>query len=76
MLYAFSAIGGLVGLWIPSSTPLVRVLCMIAILLALLGILIIIFIRNPRRARARKVRREMEKVQREMAGFEDKEKKE
>lgn len=76
VLYAFSAIGGLVGLWIPSSTPLVRVLCMIAILLALLGILIIIFIRNPRRARARKVRREMEKVQREMAGFEDKEKKE
>ena len=76
VLYAFSAIGGLVGLWIPSSTPLVRVLCMIAILIALLGILVIIFIRNPRRARARKVRREMEKAQREMAGFEDKEKKE
>ena len=76
VLYAFSAIGGLVGLWIPSSTPLVRVLCMIAILIALLGILIIILIRNPRRARAREMRREMEKAQREMAGVEDKEKKE
>ena len=39
VLYGVSAIGGLIGLWIPSSTPLVRVLCMIAILLALLGIL-------------------------------------
>ena len=74
VLYAFSAIGGLVGLWIPSSTPLVRVLCMIAILLALLGILVIIFIRNPRRARARKARREKEKARRDMAGPEDKEK--
>ena len=68
------AIGGLVGLWIPSSTPLVRVLCMIAILIALLGILVIIFIRNPRRARARKARREKEKARRDMADPEDKEK--
>ena len=56
VLYGASAIGGLVGLWIPSSTPLVRVICIVAILLALLGILVIIFIRNPRRARARKAR--------------------
>ena len=75
VLYGVSAIGGLIGLWIPSSTPLVRVLCMIAILVSLLGILIIIFIRNPRRARARKLRREREKVQREMAGFDGENKK-
>ncbi len=58
VLYGVSAIGGLVGLWIPSSTPLVRVMCIVAILLAVLGILVIVFIRNPRRARARKERRE------------------
>ncbi len=71
VLYGVSAIGGLIGLWIASSTVFVKVLCNIAILVALLGILIIVFIRNPRRARARKERAERARALNEMAGVED-----
>ena len=72
VLYGASAIGGLVGLWIPSSTPFVRVMCMVAIVLALLGILVIVFIRNPRRARARKIAREQAAKAREEAEAQEK----
>ena len=71
VLYGVSAIGGLIGLWIASSTPFVKVLCIVAILVALIGILILVFIRNPRRARARKERAEQARALNEMAGVED-----
>ena len=54
VLYGVSAIGGLVALIIAGRSPALKILCLIAIFLALVGIAIIIFIRNPRRARARK----------------------
>ena len=71
VLYGVSAIGGLIGLLIASSTPFVKVLCIVAILVALIGILILVFIRNPRRARARKERAEQARALNEMAGVED-----
>ena len=54
VLYGVSAIGGLVALIIAGRSPALKILCLIAIFLALVGIAIIIFVRNPRRARARK----------------------
>ena len=62
VLYGVSAIGGLIALLIAGRSPALKVLCLIAIFLALVGIAVIVFIRNPRRARARK---EHEKALRE-----------
>ncbi len=57
VLYGVSAIGGVVGFWIAGRGPLIRVLSIVAIAIALLGIAVIIFVRNPRRASARAERR-------------------
>ena len=54
MLYGVSAIGGLIALLIAGRSLALKVLCLVAIFLALVGIAVIVFIRNPRRARARK----------------------
>ena len=44
----------LVALIIAGRSPALKILCLIAIFLALVGIAVIVFVRNPRRARARK----------------------
>lgn len=54
VLYGVAAIGGVISLWIAGRGPVVRALCIVAILVTLLCIGILVFIRNPRRARARK----------------------
>jgi len=53
VLYGVAAIGGVISLWIAGRGPVVRALCIVAILVTLLCIGILVFIRNPRRARAR-----------------------
>ena len=67
VLYGVSAIGGLVALLIAGRSVALKVLCLIAIFLALVGIAVIVFIRNPRRARARK---EHERLMQEKAAAE------
>ena len=57
VLYGVSAIGGVISLWIAGRGPTVRILCIAAILVTLLGIAVLVFIRNPRRARLREERR-------------------
>ena len=67
VLYGVSAIGGLVALLIAGRSVALKVLCLVAIFLALVGIAVIVFIRNPRRARARK---EHERLMQEKAAAE------
>ena len=67
VLYGVSAIGGLVALLIAGRSVALKVLCLIAIFLALVGIAVIVFIRNPRRAKARK---EHERLMQEKAAAE------
>ena len=57
VLYGIAAIGGVISLWIAGRGPVVRTLCIAAILLTLLCIGILVFIRNPRRAKAREERK-------------------
>ena len=57
VLYGIAAIGGVISLWIAGRGPVVRTLCIAAILVTLLGIGILVFIRNPRRAKAREERK-------------------
>jgi UDP-GlcNAc:undecaprenyl-phosphate GlcNAc-1-phosphate transferase len=67
VLYGVAAIGGILSLWIAGRGPMVRWLCIVAIVLTLICIGILIFIRNPRRAKAReerRKRREAEKANR------------
>ena len=67
VLYGVSAIGGLVALLIAGRSVALKVLCLVAIFLALVGIAVIVFIRNPRRALARK---EHERLMQEKAAAE------
>ena len=52
-----AAIGGVVSLWIAGRGPVIRALCIVAIVVTLIGIGILVFIRNPRRAKAREERK-------------------
>ncbi len=66
VLYGVSAIGGVVSLWIAGRGPVVRILSITAILVTLAGICILIFIRNPRRAKAREEKRKMRQAKKNM----------
>jgi hypothetical protein len=57
VLYGVAAIGGVVSLWIAGRGPVIRALCIVAIVVTLIGIGILVFIRNPRRAKAREERK-------------------
>lgn len=57
VLYGVAAIGGVVSLWIAGKGAVVRTICITAIVLTLIGIAVLVFIRNPRRAKAREERR-------------------
>ena len=57
VLYGVAAIGGVVSLWIAGRGPEIRVFCIAAIVVTLIGIGVLIFIRNPRRAKMREERR-------------------
>jgi len=63
VLYGVAAIGGVVSLWIAGRGPVVRTLCIAAIMVTLVGIGILVFIRNPRRARAREERKKQKIAQ-------------
>ncbi len=63
VLYGVSAIGGVAGLWIAGRGPVIKILCIAAILVTLVCIGIIVFIRNPRRARAREERRKQREAE-------------
>ena len=65
VLYGVAAIGGVISLWIAGRGPVVRTLCIAAILVTLLCIGILVFIRNPRRARARELKKLAEQKQAE-----------
>ena len=57
VLYGVAAIGGVVGLWVAGRGPMIRILCIAAIVVTLLGIAVLIFVRNPRAVQRRKERR-------------------
>jgi len=57
VLYGVAAIGGVLSLWIAGRGPGVRALCIVALVITLICIGILVFIRNPRRARAREERK-------------------
>ena len=63
VLYGVAAIGGILSLWIAGRGPLVRALCIVAIVLTLICIAILVFIRNPRRAKAREERKKMREAE-------------
>ena len=65
VLYGVAAIGGILSLWIAGRGPLVRALCIVAIVLTLICIAILVFIRNPRRAKAREERRKKREAEKE-----------
>ena len=56
VLYGVSAILGLFAVLMAGQSPLLKILCLVGAFVILLGIAVIIFIRNPRKARARKER--------------------
>lgn len=58
VLYGVSAIMGLVAVLISGHNSLIKILCVAGILIMLLGIWIIMAIRNPRKAKARKLRKQ------------------
>lgn len=58
VLYGVSAIMGLVAVLISGHDNLVKTLCVIGIFLTLVGIWVIMAIRNPRKAKARKLRKQ------------------
>ncbi len=58
VLYLVAVICGFAGYWIAGRSTAYRFLCIVFILLSLLGIAILVFIRNPRRAIARRQRAE------------------
>ena len=57
VLYGVAAIGGAVGLWVAGRGPMIRILCIAAIVVTLLGIAVLIFVRNPRAVQHRRERR-------------------
>ena len=57
VLYGVAAIGGVVSLWIAGRGPVIRALCIVAIVVTVIGIGILVFIRIPRRAKAREERK-------------------
>ena len=57
VLYGVAAIGGVVSLWIAGRGPVIRAVCTVAIVVTLVCIGILVFIRNPRRAKAREERK-------------------
>ena len=57
VLYGVAAIGGVVGLWVAGRGPMIRILCIAAIVVTLLGIAVLIFVRNPRAVQRRRERR-------------------
>ncbi len=61
VLYGVAAIGGVVSLWLAGRGAVIRTICIAAILVTLVCIAVLVFIRNPRRARAR----ELKKLERE-----------
>ena len=57
VLYGATAIGGVIGLWIAGRGPFIKTICIVAIVVPPLCIGIIVFVRNPRRAKAREEKR-------------------
>ncbi len=57
VLYGVAAIGGVVGLWVAGRGPMIRILCIAAIVVTLLCIAVLIFVRNPRAVQRRRERR-------------------
>lgn len=58
VLYGVSAIMGLVAVLISGHNSLVKALCTVGIFLVLVGIWVIMAIRNPRKAKARKLKKQ------------------
>ena len=58
VLYGVSAIMGLFAVLISGHNNLIKIVCVVGILLVLIGIWIIMAIRNPRKAKARKLRKQ------------------
>ena len=63
VLYGVAAIGGIISLWIAGRGPVIRTVCILTILVTLVCIGVLVFIRNPRRARAREERRKQLEAQ-------------
>ena len=71
VLYGVSAIMGLVAVLISGHNNLIKILCVVGIFLMLLGIWVIMAIRNPRKAKARKLKKQAELEAKQAAGKED-----
>ena len=65
VLYGVSAIAGAGSLWIASRGPEIRTVCIVAIVLTLAGIGILVFVRNPRRAKLREERRKQRQLKKQ-----------
>ena len=63
VLYGVSAIMGLFAVLISGHNNLIKIVCVVGILLVLIGIWIIMAIRNPRKAKARKLRKQQAREQ-------------
>ncbi len=63
VLYGVSAIMGLVAVLISGHDNLIKILCVVGIFLMLLGIWIIMAIRNPRKAKARKLKKQQHEAE-------------
>ena len=67
VLYGVAAIGGVVSLWIAGRGPGIRVICIAAIVITLVCIGVLIFVRNPRRARLREERKKQREEKKKQA---------
>ncbi len=63
VLYGVSAIMGLVAVLISGHNNLIKILCVVGIFLMLLGIWVIMAIRNPRKAKARKLKKQQHEAE-------------
>jgi Flp pilus assembly protein TadB len=63
VLYGVSAIMGLFAVIISGHSSLIKICCVVAILIVLLGIWVIMAIRNPRKARARKLKKQQHEAE-------------
>ena len=70
VLYGVSAIMGLFAVLISGHNSLIKILCVCGIFLTLLGIWVIMAIRNPRKAKARKLKKQAELEARQAASKE------